>query len=158
MTRMFAPLSNASSIGLEAPASKALVCCGKLENRYPRSKVPTRGTRLAEIDDPDDYAEFHGIDDIDFLTELIVGKEGDLDLLVEPVRFQAFDEVVVIDAAVGKSGVVGKGGGQLKFQRGGLGKPDEGRRGSQPRGRSRRRLQDDASVDEVGLHGAPPRN
>src|ERR1700716_2703082 len=53
MIRIFAPLSRASSIGLAAPASKAFVCCGKLENRYPRSKVPTRGTRLAEIGEAD---------------------------------------------------------------------------------------------------------
>ena len=33
MMRMLAPLSSASSIGLAAPASNALVCCGKLENR-----------------------------------------------------------------------------------------------------------------------------
>ncbi|MFK4701829.1 hypothetical protein ABIF42_007423 [Bradyrhizobium diazoefficiens] len=53
MMRMLLPLSSASSIGLAAPASNALVCCGKLENRKPRSKVPTSGVRLAEIDEPD---------------------------------------------------------------------------------------------------------
>src|SRR5476649_1271235 len=144
MMRMFAPLSSASSIGLAAPASNALVCCGKLENRYPRSNVPTRGTRLAEIDD----AELDGIDDVDLLAQLVVGKECDFDLLTKPIGLKILDQVLIIDAAVGEFGIVGLRRRQFELHGRGFRTSDKGRCCGEPGGRSRRRLQDDTSANE----------
>jgi len=55
-----------------------------------------------------DHTQFDGIDDIDFLTELVVGEESDFDLLAKPVGFQILHQIVVIDPAVGIFGIVGK--------------------------------------------------
>ena len=80
-----------------------------------------RRARHHQVDD----AELDRIDDVDLLAELVVGEEGDLDLLAEPVGLQVLDQVVVVDAAVGVSCVVGQRGRAFEFQRGGLRAPDE---------------------------------
>ena len=82
-----------------------------------------------------DHPELDRIDDVDFLAELVVGEERDIDLFAEPVRLQVLHQIVVVDAAVGVFGVVGKRRRQFEFGRGGLRAPDDGGRHCEPRGR-----------------------
>ena len=111
-----------------------------------------RRARHHQVDD----AELDRIDDVDFLAELVVGKERDFDLLAEPVRLQVLDQIVVVDAAVGVFGIVRKRRRAFEFQRRGLGAPDQGRRGGKPGGRGDRRLQNDATIDRLRPHDASP--
>src|SRR5258708_14382042 len=111
-----------------------------------------RRARHHQVDD----AELDRIDDVDFLTELVVGQERDLDLLAETVRLQAFDQVVVVDAAIGVFGIVRKRRRTFEFQRGGLRAPDQGRCCGKPGGCGDRRSQNDATIDRLRPPNAPP--
>ena len=53
-----------------------------------------------------DHAETDGIDDVDLLAELIVGKELHLDAVGEAMGREALDEIVVVNAAVGELRIV----------------------------------------------------
>ncbi|MGY4314330.1 hypothetical protein ACVWW1_003657 [Bradyrhizobium sp. JR3.5] len=161
MMWMLPPLSSASSIGFAAPASNALgllLVAGEevaeIESADQRHQVRRdRRARNHQVDHP----ELHRVDDVDLLAELIVGKEGDLDLLAEPVRLQALDEVVVVDAAVGIFGIVRKRRRASHLQGRGLRAADDRGRGSEPRRSSSRRPQHDAAVHMLRRHdGAPP--
>ncbi len=68
------------------------------------------------------------------------GKEGDLDLLAEPVALQVLDQVVVVDAAVGVFRIVRQRRRAFQLQRRGFGAPDDGRREHEAGGDGRRRL------------------
>ena len=72
-----------------------------------------RGTRHHQVDD----AELDRIDDVDFLAELVVGEERDLDLVAEPVGLQMLDQVIVIDPPVGEFRIVGQRRRTFEFQR-----------------------------------------
>jgi hypothetical protein len=58
---------------------------------------PDRRARDHEID----YTKTDGIDDVDLLSELIVGEKLHVDAICESVAREAFDKIIVIDAAVG---------------------------------------------------------
>ena len=87
-----------------------------------------RGARYHQVDHP----QLDGIDDIDFLTQLVVGEEGDVDLFAEAVDLEVLDQAVVVDAAVGIFGIVGKRRRTFEFRRGGLRAPDDRGRQDQP--------------------------
>ena len=109
-----------------------------------------RRARHHQVDD----AELDRVDDVDLLAELVVGEEGDLDLLAEAVGLQALDEVVVVDAAVGEFGIVRQRRGAFQLQGRGLGAADDRRRESEPCGNRRRRLHERATADGRNLHHA----
>ena len=109
-----------------------------------------RGARHHEVDDP----ELHRVDDVDLLTELIVGKKGDVDLLGKPVGFEVLDQIVVIDAAVGVFGIVRQRRRALELQRRSLCAADDCGCCGKPCCGHRRRFHEHATADVRDGHGA----
>ena len=112
------------SLGLLRKAGKEIAEIVGTDQRHEVRR--DRGARHHEVDD----AELDRIDDVDFLAQLVVGKERDLDLLAQTVGLQVLDQVVVIDAAIGVFGIVGLRRRQFQFHGGGFGAPDQGGRQS----------------------------
>jgi len=81
--------------------------------------VPTNEPRLAES-----TSRYHQIDDaeLDRIMTSISDRadyreERDVNLLAQPIGFQALDEIVVIDAAIGVFRIVRQRRRALEFQR-----------------------------------------
>ena len=92
-----------------------------------------RGARNHQIDD----TELDGIDDVDFLTELVVREEIDLDLLAEAFQLQVLDEGIVGDAPTAEFWIIRQRTRHAEFERSGHCAADQcGRRDNAQSGRS----------------------